>query len=177
MAPRATVFKVKLNLSDMDRGYYADHDLTVAMHPSENEERLMLRLAVYCWHASESLSLANGLTDPDEPELWDKSLTGEIEHWIDLGQPDERTILRACGRARLVTLYHSRSNPALWWDGVAGKVAKARNLTVYNVDPAQVSALATLATKSMDLSVTLQDGEMWVRSDNGEALVTRDRLN
>ena len=177
MAPRATVYRVKLSLSDMDRSYYADHELTLAMHPSENEERLMLRLAAFCWHAGPSLVFANGLVDPEEPELWQKSLTGEIEHWIDLGSPDEKTVLRACGRSRRVTLYHSRTNPGLWWDSLAPKVAKARALEVWNVDPAQVTALAALAEKSMDLSVTHQDGEMWFRSERGEALITRTRLN
>jgi uncharacterized protein YaeQ len=177
MAPRATVFKAKVSLADMDRSYYADHELVLAMHPSENEERLMLRLAAFCWHASDSLAFANGLVDPDEPELWQKTLTGELEHWIDLGQPDEKTILRACGKSRQVTLYHSRTNPALWWDAVAAKVAKANNLAVYNVDPVQVSALAQLTDKSMDLSVTIQDGEMWIRGDQGEALITRRSLS
>jgi len=176
MAPRATVYRLQLNLSDMDRSYYADHELTLAMHPSENPERLMLRLAAFCWHASDRLTFANGLVDPDEPELWEKSLTGDIDLWIDVGQPDEKTILRACGRSRQVILYHSRSNPSLWWDGVAQRVAKARNLVVYHVDPNQVSILATLCDKSMDLSATIQDGELWVRSDNAEALVTRNRL-
>jgi len=177
MAPRSTVFRVRLNLSDMDRSYYSDIELTIAMHPSENEERLMLRLAAYCWHASDRLAFAKGMIDPNEPELWEKSLAGEVETWIDVGQPDEKTILKACGRSRQVVLYHSRGNPALWWDTVANRVAKARNLAVYHVGPEQVAHLATLASKSMDLSATIQDGELWVRSVTAEALVIRNRLN
>ena len=104
MALRATIFKADLNVADMDRNYYGSHALTLARHPSETDERMMVRLLAFALNASEDLTFTKGLSDVDEPDLWKKDLTGAIEHWIEVGQPDDRRILRACGRAELVTV-------------------------------------------------------------------------
>ena len=99
MALSATICKADLNIVDMDRHYYQQHSLTVAQHPSENDERLMIRLLAFALHADEFLSFTKGLSTDDEPDLWQKSLSGEIELWIELGLPSEKRLKKACGRA------------------------------------------------------------------------------
>ena len=103
MALSATIFKIDLNIADMDRNYYADHRLVIARHPSETDERMMVRVLAFACHASDSLQFTRGLSsDEDEPDIWDKDLTGNIETWIDVGQPDPKRVRKACGRARQV---------------------------------------------------------------------------
>jgi uncharacterized protein YaeQ len=134
MALKATIFKADLQISDMGRSYYQDHSLTIARHPSETDERMMMRLLAFALHASDSLSFANRLTTDDEPDLWQNDLTGTIEIWIDIGQPDEKRILKACGRARQVFVYtYSGHSAKVWWDQVSPKLERVKNLTVVNL--------------------------------------------
>ena len=163
MALSSTIYKAELDISDMDRHYYANHVLTLAMHPSENETRLMLRLLAFALHADEALSFTRGLSAEDEPDLWRKDLTGDIELWIEVGQPDERRLRKACGRARQVIVYnYSARAAAIWWDKSVKDFAKLDNLSVFVVDDASVAALESLAARTMRLSFTIQDGEVWV---------------
>jgi uncharacterized protein YaeQ len=173
MAPKATIHKAQLQIADMDRQYYADHSLTVARHPSETDERMMVRILAFARHAGESLAFGRGLSTDDEPDLWVKDLTGAIEHWIQLGQPDERDIRKACGRARRVTLYtYSGHGASLWWEQSATKLAGLTNLSVIDVDAASVQSLASLAAKSMTLNCTIQDGMLWLASPEHSVEVT-----
>ena len=160
MAANATVFRAELQVSDMDRNYYATHALTLARHPSETDERLMVRLLAFALHADERLEFGRGLSSDDEPDLWLKSRTGEIELWIDLGQPDDARIRKACGRAQQVVVvnYHGRSAD-LWWDKVSGSLSRCDNLTVIDIAAATVAALAALADRGMRLQCMIQDGQ------------------
>ena len=163
MALGATIYKAELDISDMDRHYYANHALTLAMHPSENETRLMLRILAFALHADEALNFTRGLSAEDEPDVWKKDLTGEIELWIEVGQPDERRLRKACGRARQVLVYnYAERAAAIWWDKSAKDFAKLDNLSVFVVDDASVKALDALAARTMRLSFTIQDGEVWL---------------
>ena len=172
MALRATIFKVDLNVADMDRNYYGSQSLTLARHPSETDERLMVRLLAFALNASEDLVFTKGLSDVDEPDLWKKDLTGAIEHWIEVGQPDERRILRACGRAAHVTVYcYGGHASKIWWDGVGPRLARARNLTVVALPVGQSRILGELAERNMDVHVTIQDGTAFVSTARGEASV------
>lgn len=159
MAPKATVYKAELQVSDMDRQYYATHQLTLAQHPSETTERLMLRLAAFALHADERLQFGKGLSSEDEPDLWRSELDGEIAQWIDLGQPDGQRIRKACGRARQVVIisYGGRSGE-LWWNKIGASLARSRNLTVLDVPSAAAQALGALADRSMQLQCLIQDG-------------------
>ena len=163
MALKATIFKAELQIADMDRNYYHDHALTIARHPSETDERMMLRLLAYALHADEALSFGRGLSTDDEPDLWRKDLTGAIELWIDVGQPDEKRIRRACGRARQVFVYsYGGHGAAIWWDQVGSKLERTRNLTVVSVPAAASQALAKLARRNMRLNCTIQDEQVWL---------------
>lgn len=159
MAPKSTVFKTDLQVSDMDRHHYASHALTLAQHPSETEERLMLRLLAFALFADERLEFGRGLSTDDEPDLWRKDLTGLIEQWIDLGQPDESRVRKACGRAgEVVVITYGGRGADLWWDKNEAALARCRNLTVLDIAPDTSKALAALAQRNMALQALVQDG-------------------
>ena len=166
MAPKATVVKVELQVSDMDRHYYATHMLTLAQHPSETDERLMVRLLAFALFADERLEFGRGLSSEDEADLWRRDYTGDIEQWIDLGQPDESRIKKACGRAQQVVVVNYSGNGAgIWWDKVGASLARIKNLTVIDIPAATVASLVTLIQRGMRLNCLVQDGEVQLMSD------------
>lgn len=174
MAQNATVFKADLQIADMDRNYYQDHSLTLARHPSETDERMMVRLLAFVLNASESLAFGKGLSSDDEPDLWQKDLTGAVELWIEIGQPDEKRLRKASGRSRQVLVYCYSGNSAdVWWDQQRSGLNRLDNLRVINVDPESSQALEKLARRTMQLQCTLQDGELWIT--DGESTVQVNR--
>ncbi len=162
MAIKSTIFKATLAITDMDRGYYADHALTIARHPSENDERMMIRLLAFVLNAHEHLVFGKGLSDPDDPDLVVRDLTGEIQHWIEVGTPDERAIRKACGKARRVTVLAYSTTTPIWWAAIQGALFRSRNLTVLSVPAAQSQELATLAQRTMHLQCSVQEGSVWI---------------
>lgn len=172
MALKATIFKANLNISDMDRHYYAEHNLTIARHPSETDERMMMRLLAFALNASDSLAFTKGISTDDEPDIWDKSLSDEIETWIDLGQPDEKRLRKACGRAKQVLLFNYGGRTAeIWWEQNQSKVSRFRNLKVFNIPVDTGKELVQLISKNMSLQCTIQDGQAWFSDDNHNILV------
>ena len=163
MALKSTILKAELSVADIDRGYYRDHALTIARHPSETDERMMVRLLAFALHADEDLAFGRGLSTDDEPDLWQRDLTGSIERWIDVGLPDEREVRRACGRAREVcVLAYGGRAAELWWQGARGKLEQQDRLVVTEVPIEASRALAQLAGRSMRLQVTIQEGHVYV---------------
>ncbi len=170
MALKATIFKSDLQIADMDRHYYATHSLVIARHPSENDERMMVRLLAFALHASESLAFTKGLSDTEEPDIWQKDLTGAIELWIELGQPDEKRIRQACGKAQKVAVFTYSGNSAdVWWKGIVSKLERLDNLQVINVPVEMTHTLAALANRNMQLQCTIQDGQVWL-ADNSQSI-------
>ncbi len=166
MALSATIFKAHLQISDMDRHYYGEHQLTLARHPSETDERMMVRLLAFALHADERLGFTKGLCVDEEPDLWQKSYSGEIELWIDVGLPDERRVRKACNRAVKTCLYLYGGRTAdLWWQRNADKLGRFANLTVLEVPEAASAGLVSMVQRSMQLQCTIQDGEIWVSGD------------
>jgi len=166
MALKATIFKAGLQITDIDRDYYQEHALTLARHPSETDERLMVRMLAFARQANEALVFGKGLSDQDEPDLWQKDLTGIIELWIEVGLPDEKRILKACGRARQVVVYSYGHAADVWWNQVSSKLERARNLTVIRLPTASTLELAKLAQRNMALQCSVQDGQMmWTGGD------------
>ena len=161
MALKATICRADLKIADMDRNYYAGHALTVARHPSETDERMMVRLLAFALNAHEQLAFGRGLSDADEPDLWQKDLTGAIAHWIEVGQPEDKRLLRACGRADRVTAYAYGTGAELWWKPIAAKLARAKNLAVWRIPASASQALGKLAARTMQLQCTIQDGQLW----------------
>lgn len=165
LALKSTVFKADLQISNMDRHYYQSHALTLAQHPSETEERVMVRLLVFGLHADAALEFGKGLSS-EEPDLWRKDLTGQIELWIEIGQPDEQAIRRACGRAREVFVYTYSGNSAqIWWDKIGTSLERCKNLTVIDLSSASSKALAALAQRGMQLQCLIQDDQVQIISD------------
>jgi uncharacterized protein YaeQ len=172
MALKATIFKADLQIADMDRNYYHDHSLIIARHPSETDERMMVRVLAYAMHADEALSFGKGLSDEDEPDLWLKDLTGVIRKWIDVGQPDEKRMRRACGRADQVFVYaYGGHGTKVWWDKVGGDVERCGNLTVIQLPLAACQGLAKLAQRNMQLNCTIQEGQVWMADAQNSVLV------
>ena len=182
MALKSTVFKASLQIADMDRSLYADHTLTLARHPSETDERLMVRILAFalCVPPDDhhgALTSARGLADDDQPDLWQKDLTGQLVQWIEVGQPDDRRLLRAASRAASVSLYTYSTAVPVWWAGIASKLARLRNLAVWQLPSAQSQQLAALAERSMQLQVTVQEGQIWVGNGAHSVELALIRLN
>lgn len=181
MALKATIYKAQLQLADMDRHVYADPALTIARHPSETDERMMVRVLALAlgWPADTNegtLELAKDMWEPDEPALWHKNFSDEILHWIEVGQPDDKRLMKASGRARAVSVYAFQSSTPIWWEALVNKVSRASNLTVWHIPTEQSQALAGLAQRSMQLQVTVQDGTVWVSDGQGSVEITPLRL-
>jgi len=163
MALKAIIYKAELQIADIDRNYYRDHVLTIARHPSETDERMMVRLLAFALHASDALAFGKGLSTDDEPDLWRKDLTGAIELWVDVGQPDEKRIRRACGRAREVVVYsYGGPGAAVWWSQIGARLERARNLSVVSVPQDASRALTQLAQRTMRLNCTVQERQLWL---------------
>ena len=176
MALRSTVFKAQLSVSDMDRDRHAVHVLTIARHPSETDERMMMRVLMFALRSSDRLEFGRGLSNVEEPDLIDRDMTGAIDLWVEVGLPDERTILKACGRAREVVVAAYGSGVDLWWKGVASGVARAKNLEVIRLQVDASRALAALASRTMDLQATIQDGHVWFSSPDATVELEPERL-
>ena len=173
MALKATVHRATLQVSDLDRHYYATHTLTLAQHPSETDARLMVRLLAFGLFAEERLEFGRGISSDGEPDVWLRSLTGDIEHWIELGQPEEADVRRACGRSRRVTVVgYSGRGFGLWWEKNAGGLARCANLDVVELPAGTAEALAPLLARGMDLQCLVQDGEVQLMGEGGSVSVT-----
>lgn len=163
MALKATIFKGQLGIADLDRSYYGDHAVTIARHPSETDERMLVRLIAFALHANDTLAFGKGLSTDDEPDLWRRDLTGAIELWIDVGLPDEKRVRKACGRSAAVFVYtYGARGAELWWTQNAGALERLRNLTVVALRYASSAVLAELASRTMDLRFTMQESQIWI---------------
>ena len=182
MALKAIIHKAALQIADMDRNLYVDHAVTIARHPSETDERMMIRLLALALNLPAdtdhgTLELAKDLWDVDEPALWHRDLTGRIVHWIDIGQPDDKRLMRASGRADRVSVYSHAASTPIWWSGIANKITRANNIEVWQVDAQQSQALAELAARGMQLQLSVQDGSGWWSDGTHSVEVTPQRLN
>ena len=174
MALNATIYKAELQIADMDRNYYQTHLLTLARHPSETDERMMIRLLAFAIHANEALTFTKGLFDTDEPDLWQKDLTGAIELWIEVGQPDDKRLMKACGRSEKVVVYTYSATSHIWYKQIANKLDRAKNLSVINI-PAEASAqLEKMANRNMQLQCTIQDGQIYLTDSVETVLIERE---
>ncbi len=169
MALKSTIYKASLQIADMDRQLYADHALTLALHPSETEERLLVRLLAFALIVPHdttrgALQFARGLSDSDEPDLWQHDLSGQLVQWIEVGQPDERRLSKACARAERVTIYCYGSSADIWWAGIRHKLTRLSNLNVWQLPAVQAQALARTAARSLQWQLSMQDGHVWLNS-------------
>jgi uncharacterized protein YaeQ len=174
MAISSTINKVCLTITNMDSHYYQSHELTLAQHPSETDFRFMVRLIAYMANASDRLCFTKGMDSDDEPDLWQKTLTDDIELWIDLGQPDEKRIRKACGRAKQVIIYTYHERKAkVWWQQQQAKLKRFSNLKVLHMNAQGVD---TMIKRSMQLQCTIQDGEIYLNDDQSNLIITLQEL-
>ena len=167
MAIKSTIFKASLQIADIDHSYYADHALTLARHPSETDERMMVRLCALALQAHQLqsvcagdgiLAFGAGLSDPNEPDVWLRDFTGQTRLWIEVGQPEDKPLLKACGKADAVVLYCFSQAADVWWRGMESKLARPKNLRVWRIPTAAAQALIPMAQRSMALQATIQEG-------------------
>jgi len=177
MAQKATIYKVELSIADMDRHYYETHNLTVAKHPSETDERLMVRLLAFALNAHEKLEFTRGLSSDDEPDIWQKSLSGELELWVTLGLPGEKIIRQSCGKANEVIVYcYGGRTAETWWEKVKNSTTRFDNLQIINFSETDTNELGKQVSRSMKLQVNIQDGDVMVSVDGSIVYVTPVKL-
>ena len=177
MAQNATIYKVELSVSDMDRHYYETHKLTVAKHPSETDERLMVRIVAFALNAHERLEMTKGLSTDDEPDIWQKSLSGELDLWVALGLPSEKVMRQSSGKADKVVVYSYGGRTAdVWWEKIKNRITRFDNLDVVNLSETDTRALAKLASRAMKLQINIQDSEIMVSVDDSVVYITPDVL-
>ena len=167
MALQATPYKIELNLTDIDRSVYENLRFTVARHPSETEERLCVRLIAYALWYSEQLAFGRGLSDVDEPALWEKSLDDRVLHWIEVGQPDAERITWCSRRAERFTLL-AYGNLRVWQGRVLEPLRTLKNIHVLAVDQEALANLAQDLPRALSWSVMISDGELFVTDERGQ---------
>jgi uncharacterized protein YaeQ len=181
MSLKATIYKAQLQIADMDRSVYANHSATIARHPSETDERMMIRLLAFALNVTAddtrgNLEFAKDLWDVDEPALWHKDYTEAVQHWIDVGQPDDKRLMRAASRSERVSVYGFASSTNVWWKNIESKLTRASNLAVWQIEAAQSQALAKLAQRGMQLQVSVQDGTVFMSTAQDAIEITPIRL-
>jgi len=170
MALSASIHKVSLNIADMDRRYYEQHELTVAMHPSETRFRLMVRIIAFALNAHEHLVFTKGLGADDEPELWCKTLSDEIALWVDFGQVDEKRIRKACGRSKQVYVYtYQQRKASIWWEQHKQTLSRHDNLAAFHIEAEDVEALVG---RNMQLQCTIDDGALYLSDADNSVYVS-----
>lgn len=183
MAIKSTIFKAGLQIADIDHGYYADHALTLARHPSETDERMMIRLVALALQAHRlqtvcggdgTLAFGAGLSDPDEPDVWLRDFTGQTRLWIEVGQPEDKPLAKACNKADAVLVYAFHHAAEVWWRGIENKLTRLDRLEVWRVPAEASQALAALAERSMQLQATIQEGALLL--GNGRQTVVIEPL-
>ncbi len=173
MAKGATIYKADIEIADMDRDYYQKHALTIACHPSETEERMMVRLLTFVLFAHNDLAFGGGVSTPDEPDLWQKDMTGSVKLWIEIGHPEEKKLRRACGRAeRVVVVCYAGRASQVWWTENQEQFQRLKNLSIVHLPPPAGPALSGIVDRNMTLQCNIQDDEVTVI--RGDAIVTLD---
>ena len=185
MALKSTVFKATLAIADIDHAYYADHTLTIARHPSETDERMMVRLAAFALHAHAIQSLCNGdatltfgagLSTPEDPDVVLRDFTGRTRLWIEVGQPEDKPIAKACAQADQVAVYCYAHSAEIWWRGIENKLARIQHLQVWRIPAEQSQGLQVLAQRTMQLQATIQEGHLMLGDSKTSVDVEPHRL-
>lgn len=176
MATKATIYKALLNIANMDENYYNEHNLTLALHPSETELRLLSRVIAFILNANDDLVFCKGIDEDDEPDLWEKDLDGSIKLWIDLGQPDEKRIKKACGRSEKVIIYTYQENMAMpWFKQIENNLNRFKNLSVIHIN-IQEEDIEDFIQRSMNLQCNISDGELTLISDKKDLIISVKKL-
>lgn len=175
MAIKPTIYKLTISLSDLDRNYYDSLNLTIALHPSENLERMMARVIAYCINAQEYLSFTKGLSETEVPDIWVRTLDDQIALWIDLGEPSIDRVKKSCRQAQEVKVYCFNTKSDVWWEQSKNKINLLK-ASVYQFQWEEIQALAALVERTMSISVTITDGSAFVATKLGECDISWETL-
>lgn len=175
MALKPTIYKFNITISDLDRHYYDTLALTVAQHPSENSERMMARVLAFCFEAEETLSFTKGLSTPDEPDAWSKSLDDQLLHWLDVGEPSFDRMKKACRQAAKTSVYSFNTKSDVWWQQES-KAFAGLPITVYQFPFEQITALTTHLDRTLDITLTISEGTAFCSFADGDVEVPRTVL-
>lgn len=173
MALKATVYKAHLSLSNLNIHHYQDYSLTLAKHPSETDLRFMIRLLAFSMLAHEELQFTKGLSDVDEPDMWKINYDGSIEHWIELGLPDERRIRQICGKSKRVSVFTYHGNQATqWFEAIENKLDRFDHLNIIHFLIDRPDEIEAFTSKGMNLSLTIEDDEIWLSTETDRICIT-----
>lgn len=177
MALKATIFKADVSISDMDRNYYHEHNLTIARHPSENDQRMMLRIIAFILNANEKLEFTKGLSEVEEPDLWQKSFSDEIEVWIELGLPSEQRVKKGCNQSQEMIIYSYQDNSFdEWWKKEQHKLCQKGNLSIWTLPESLADELSQMTERNMQIQATVQDGQLWLTINNNPIEVNYQKM-
>jgi uncharacterized protein YaeQ len=177
MALKSTIFKADVSISDMDRNYYHEHNLTIARHPSENDQRMMLRIIAFILNANEKLEFTKGLSEVEEPDLWQKSFSDEIEVWIELGLPSEQRVKKGCNQSQhMIILSYQDNSFEEWWKKEQHKLRQKSNLSLWTLPENLAEELAQATERNMQIQATVQDGQLWLTINNNPIEVNYQKL-
>lgn len=180
MALKSTIFKATLQIADIDHGYYADHGLTLARHPSESDERMMVRLVALALNAHQlndickgdgKLAFGAGLSDPDDPDVSLTDFTGRKRLWIEVGQPEEKPLVRASSKADVLLVYAFHHAAEVWWRAIQSKLTRLDRLQVWRLASDATTALAALAERNMQFQATVQEGALTLSNAQDSVVV------
>ncbi len=176
MALKSTIYKVNVELANMDQHYYDSLQLTIARHPSETEQRLIIRIICYILNAHPDLKFGKGISNEEEATIWQINYSNEIDLWIELGQLDEKRLKKACNKAKKVKLYCYGTSTDIWWSQIKSKVNKLDYLSVEKFDHSITDSLIKLISKTMEFQCSIQDGQLWLSSENETLLIETEKL-
>lgn len=164
MAEKATIYKANLTLSDMDRNVYGDFNLTIALHPSETIERMMVRILAFCYRATENLTFSKGLSSPEEPDLWLKHDNGTILEWIEVGQPAPDRLKKAANQSLAVKVFSYGRGMDVWWKTNAAAIRNLPKVTIHSFDADELQQLVALVDKTMNFTITITETIAYISS-------------
>lgn len=172
MALKSTVYKAQVAIANLNIHHYSDYSLTLAKHPSETELRLMIRLLAFSLLAQEELQFTKGLSDDAEPDMWKINHDGSIEHWVELGLPDERRIRQICGRAHHVSIYTYHGKQAeQWYETIARKLDRFDHLNIIHFIYEDAQVLENFINKGMKLNFTIEDNDIWLATESDRTCI------
>jgi len=167
VAIKPTIYKLRISLSDPNRNYYDTLNLTLAQHPSETLERMMMRALAYCINAQENLVFTKGLSDVDEPDIWVRTMDDQTSLWIEVGEPSADRIKKASQLAQSVRIYCFNSKADVWWQQISGKINRLK-ASVYKFEWENIVNLASQVKRTMDISVSITGDSAYVATESGE---------
>jgi uncharacterized protein YaeQ len=162
MAIAATIYTFDIDLANADRQVYETLALRVARHPSESEEYLVARVLAYAMEYTEGIAFSRGVSDPDEPAIVVRDLTGAIRSWIEIGSPDAARLHRAAKAAPRVAVYTHKDAAQLLRNLSGERIHRAADLELYAIDRALIRDLAARLERRMSFSLALADRELYV---------------